>query len=101
MSETQRDAGLEAHFESMRNLWDNTDFQVLLSELSDQSKSINEVTNVVPSLRFNLGEETAFRKGQMDVINTLLNLSANMDILETDYNKSLEPQEDLENEIVY
>lgn len=95
MSETnERDESLEQYFESMKRLWDNPDFQILVQELSVQSASVNAVEDVSPSASRTAEQDLFFRKGQMNVIRTIQNLSENIAICEDEYHKSLEPEAD-------
>lgn len=96
MSEQQRDPALEQYFESMKKLWDNTDFQVFVGELVEQSLNINAVEDVRPSIERTAEQELFFRKGQLNIIRTVQNLDKNIEICATEYQKSLEPQEDEE-----
>lgn len=95
MSE-QRDEALEQYFETMKRLWDNTDFQAYLSELVEQADNVNSVEDVAPSAERTAEQELFFRKGQMNIIRTLQNLSDNIALCEEEYHKSLEPQKDTE-----
>jgi hypothetical protein len=82
------DEKLEQYFDSMKDLWNNENYQILLTELGEQIESIDSVE------RASTIEDLYFRKGQINVIRTLQNLSENIDMLETDYKREQEPQKE-------
>lgn len=89
----ERDEPLEQYFDSMKELWGYDAFQTLLDELTTQVDSINSVENATSS------NDLWFRKGQINVIRAMQNLRDNIEILETDYLQSLEPQTDEDEEL--
>jgi len=87
------DPQLEQYFSSMKTLYNDVNFQVLLSELSEQLASIDSIE------RATTVEDLCFRKGQINVIRTLQNLSDNIDVLELDYLREQEPQTDTDGDV--
>jgi len=81
-----RDMALEGYFDAMKDLWEHPSFQTLLTEFTEQVESINSVETT----RSN--DDLLFRKGQLNIIRSLQNLSDNIAILEEDYLKEVEPQ---------
>lgn len=81
----ERDEELELYFDRMKALCDFPPFQTWVADLAGQAENINSVVQVKNN------EDLFHRKGQMDIINTAMNLRENIDILEEDYLKSLEP----------
>lgn len=82
-----RDEALERYFDTMRTLAESDGYNALLRELSGQRTNINSVESTANS------DELFFRKGQLNVINTLLNLSDNIGIQEDEYLKLLNTEE--------
>ena len=87
------DQKLEQYFNSMKDLWNNANFQILISELNEQMESIDSIE------RTTTVEDLFFRKGQINVIRTLQNLSDNIDMLESDYRQEQEPQQDADGDV--
>lgn len=87
------DQKLEQYFNSMKELWNNANFQILISELNEQLESIDSVE------RTTTVEDLYFRKGQVNVIRTLQNLSDNIDMLESDYNQEQESPQSTDGDV--
>ena len=87
------DQKLEQYFNSMKELWNNDNFQILISELNEQLESIDSVERTISV------EDLYFRKGQINVIRTLQNLSDNIDMLESDYNQEQEPPQSTDGDV--
>jgi hypothetical protein len=87
------DEKLEQYFDSMKSLWNDKNFQILISELTEQMESIDSAERTTSA------EDLFFRKGQINVIRTLQNLSDNIDMLETDYKREQEPHQDADGDV--
>lgn len=84
----ERDEQLEAYFASMQDLVAYEPFKLHLEELRQQGEAINSVENCTGV------DELYFRKGQLNIIGTLLNLEVAIGLNQEEYNKSLEPHND-------
>lgn len=75
----QRDEKLEAYFDTMKDLCNYKAFQQLQEEMRVQATNVSDLQNVKDE------KDLFFRKGQLNVIGTLLNLRENVDTLEENY----------------
>lgn len=84
-----RNEALENYFDLMRTLAESDGYLALLRDFGEQRTSINSVESTASD------KDLWFRKGQLNVINTLLNLRDNVAIQAGEYQKTLNAEEEV------